>query len=341
MTVNSDEGIDDAGGETVRHIPVLLKEVLVALDPQPGKIILDGTFGAGGYTQAIIDQGAEVIALDRDPNAIAAGQAKVAANGGRLKLIQSRFSDLAHHAPEGGLDGVVLDIGVSSMQIDEADRGFSFQKNGPLDMRMSSSGVSAADVVNRCKPGDLARIFGFLGEEKQAGRIARAIEKKRAEEPFRTTRDLAGLIEIVTPRKAKDKIHPATRVFQALRVFVNDELGELAAALFAAEQSLKPGGRLVVVTFHSLEDRIVKKFFADRSGRASGSRHMPMVEEKSAIFDALGKPMVAASEEEAALNPRARSAKLRAGVRTTAKAPKADVSIFELPDLASLEKLGG
>ena len=341
MAANSGGRSSEAGGGPVRHIPVLLHEVLKALEPAPGKVILDGTFGAGGYTQAILDQGAHVIALDRDPNAIADGQAMVAANGGRLSLIQSQFSNLAAHAPAEGLDGIVLDIGVSSMQIDEAERGFSFQRNGPLDMRMSASGVSAADVVNRCKVGDLIRIFGFLGEEKQSGRIARAIEKKRADEPFRTTRDLAGLIEIVTPRKAKDKIHPATRVFQALRVFVNDELGELAAALFAAERALKPGGRLVVVTFHSLEDRIVKKFFLDRSDRAAGSRHMPMVEERPAIFDTIGKSMIAASDEEADINPRARSAKLRAGLRTTAPARPGDVSIFNLPDLATLEKMGG
>ncbi|NTF07909.1 16S rRNA (cytosine(1402)-N(4))-methyltransferase RsmH [Agrobacterium rubi] len=341
MTANSGGRSSEASGGPVRHIPVLLHEVLSALEPAPGKIILDGTFGAGGYTQAILDQGADVIALDRDPNAIAGGQDMVAANGGRLSLIQSQFSNLSAHVPADGLDGLVLDIGVSSMQIDEAERGFSFQRNGPLDMRMSASGVSAADVVNRAKVSDLIRIFGFLGEEKQPGRIARAIEKKRAEEPFRTTRDLAGLIEIVTPRKAKDKIHPATRVFQALRVFVNDELGELAQALFAAERALKPGGRLVVVTFHSLEDRIVKKYFADRSDRATGSRHMPMVAAKSAIFDAVGKSMIAASDEEAEINPRARSAKLRAGVRTTAPARPADLSIFELPDLASLAKMGG
>lgn len=343
MMAGTGENQDMAGlvPEHVPHVPVMLPEVLSALDAGPSRTVLDGTFGAGGYTKAILATGAEVIALDRDPSAIQGGQGLVAASGGRLKLIQSQFSQLARHAPEGGLDGVVLDIGVSSMQIDEAERGFSFQKNGPLDMRMSGSGVSAADVVNRCKVSDLIRIFGFLGEEKQPGRIARAIEKHRATEPFLTTRDLAGLIEIVTPRKAKDKIHPATRVFQALRVFVNDELGELAAALFAAERSLKPGGRLVVVTFHSLEDRIVKKFFADRSGRASGSRHLPAVEEKSAVFDAIGKPMIAASEAESEVNPRARSAKLRAGIRTAAAAGPADFSIFDLPDLASLEKIGG
>ena len=341
MAANLGGGLTEADGGPVRHIPVLLKEVLGALEPMAGKVILDGTFGAGGYSAAILSAGADVIGLDRDPTAIAAGQPMVQASAGHLTLIQSQFSQLADHAPPGGLDGVVLDIGVSSMQIDEAERGFSFQRNGPLDMRMSSSGVSAADVVNRAKVGDLIRIFGFLGEEKQSGRIARAIEKRRATEPFRTTRDLAGMIEIVTPRKAKDKIHPATRVFQALRVFVNDELGELAEALFAAERALKPGGKLVVVTFHSLEDRIVKKFFNERSDKASGSRHMPMVHEKAAIFSQIGKPMVAATEEEAELNPRARSAKLRAGFRTDAPAGPSDMSIFDLPNLASLAKMGG
>ncbi len=340
MAANPGEGSTEAGGGPVRHIPVLLKEVLVALEPGAGKVILDGTFGAGGYTSAILGAGAEVIALDRDPTAIAGGQALVASNDGRLKLIHSQFSHLADHAPEAGLDGVVLDIGVSSMQIDEADRGFSFQKNGPLDMRMSASGVSAADVVNRAKVAELIRIFHFLGEESQSPRIAHAIEKRRAEKPFETTRDLAGLIEIVTPRKMKDKIHPATRVFQALRIFVNDELGELAQALFAAERALKPGGRLVVVTFHSLEDRIVKTFFSDRAGKAVGSRHMPVAHERAATFDRIGKPMVSASDTEAELNPRARSAKLRAGLRTSAPAEAADMSIFGLPNLASLGKLG-
>lgn len=341
MAANPGGGSTEAGGGPVRHIPVLLKEVLAALEPSSGKVILDGTFGAGGYTSAILGAGADVIALDRDPTAISAGQALVSAHGGHLKLIQSQFSELADHAPEGGLDGVVLDIGVSSMQIDEADRGFSFQKNGPLDMRMSAAGVSAADVVNRAKVADLIRIFHYLGEEDQAPRIAHAIEKKRAEKPFETTRDLAGLIELVTPRKMKDKIHPATRVFQALRIFVNDELGELAQALFAAERALKPGGRLVVVTFHSLEDRIVKKFFSDRAGKASGSRHLPIAHERAATFDPVGRSMVSASEEEAEINPRARSAKLRAGQRTTAPAEAEDMSLFGFPNLASLGKLGG
>ena len=337
-------GSDGAEVETetgsVRHIPVMLGEVVAALQPEAGKVILDGTFGAGGYTSALLSAGSSVIALDRDPTAISAGQALVQKSEGRLSLIHSEFSRLAEYVPDGGLDGVVFDIGVSSMQIDEAERGFSFQRNGPLDMRMSSSGVSAADVVNRAKVGDLIRIFGFLGEEKHPGRIARAIEKRRATQLFETTRDLANLIESVNPRKAKDKIHPATRVFQALRIFVNDELGELVRALFAAERSLKPGGRLVVVTFHSLEDRIVKQFFSDRSGKASGSRHMPAVEVRSAVFEFPGKQMIAASEGEAEVNPRARSAKLRMGVRTEAKPGADDLSIFSLPDLASLATMG-
>jgi 16S rRNA (cytosine1402-N4)-methyltransferase len=340
MTANAGGDQVQSDGGPARHIPVLLKEVVAALEPHAGGVILDGTFGAGGYTLALLDAGSDVIALDRDPTAIAAGQSMVEDRGGHLSLIHSQFSKLADHAPAEGLDGVVLDIGVSSMQIDEADRGFSFQRNGPLDMRMSVSGVSAADVVNRAKVGDLIRIFGFLGEEKHPGRIARAIEKRRLTEPFTTTRDLANLIESVNPRKAKDKIHPATRVFQALRIFVNDELGELAQALFAAERALKPGGRLVVVTFHSLEDRIVKQYFADRSGKASGSRHLPMVEVKAAIFDPIGKAMIAASEEESAINPRARSAKLRAGIRSEAPSRAADYSIFGLPDLASLATMG-
>ncbi len=340
MAANPGGGSTEAGGGPVRHIPVLLGEVLAALEPFSGKVILDGTFGAGGYTSAILGAGADVIALDRDPTAIAAGQALVAAHGGHLKLIHSQFSQLADHVPDGGLDGVVLDIGVSSMQIDEAERGFSFQKSGPLDMRMSAAGVSAADVVNRAKVADLIRIFHYLGEESQAPRIAHAIEKRRVEKPFETTRDLAGLIELVTPRKMKDKIHPATRVFQALRIFVNDELGELAQALFAAERALKPGGRLVVVTFHSLEDRIVKKFFSDRAGKAAGSRHLPIAHERAATFEPVGKSMVSASEEEAQANPRARSAKLRAGQRTTAPAESEDMSLFGFPNLASLGKLG-
>ncbi len=238
-------------------------------------------------------------------------------SGGRLRLVHGPFSKLDDYVEQA--DGVVLDIGVSSMQIDEADRGFSFRADGPLDMRMAQAGPSAADVVNRFKSGDLARIFGFLGEERHAGRIARMIEKRREARPFERTLDLAEAIEAHVGRKPGEKIHPATRVFQALRIFVNDELGELAKALFAAERVLKPGGRLAVVTFHSLEDRIVKRFIADRSGNAAGSRFLPETQAKAATFEKRGGA-IAPGEAETEANPRARSAKLRAAVRTDAPA---------------------
>jgi 16S rRNA (cytosine1402-N4)-methyltransferase len=255
-----------AAGGPARHIPVLLTEVLEALEPKTGEVIVDGTFGAGGYTRAILAAGASVVAIDRDPDAIAAGRELERQSGGRLRLVQAPFSTLDEHV--GRVDGVVLDIGVSSMQLDEAERGFSFRADGPLDMRMAQAGLSAADVVNGFKAGDLARIFGFLGEERHAGRIARMIEARRQKRSFERTLDLADAIETHIGRKPGDKIHPATRVFQALRIYVNDELGELAKALFSAERALKPGGRLVVVTFHSLEDRIVKRFIADRADAA-------------------------------------------------------------------------
>ena len=330
----TDHGVSDAGGGPVRHIPVMLTEVLAALSVNEGDAIVDGTFGAGGYTRALLDAGARVVAIDRDPDAIAAGRAMEAASVGRLRLVQAPFSTL-DTAAEGQVDGVVLDIGVSSMQLDEAGRGFSFRNDGPLDMRMAQEGVTAADVVNRLKAGDLARVFGFLGEERHAGRIARMIEKRRAEKPFTRTRDLAEAIEKLVGRGPKDKIHPATRVFQALRIYVNDELGELARALSAAERVLKPGGRLVVVTFHSLEDRIVKRFMADRAGSGGGSRHMPEVATRPATFE---RPagVVAAGEAEASANPRARSAKLRPAIRTDAPARPGDFSIFGLPTLPEI-----
>nr|WP_170125093.1 16S rRNA (cytosine(1402)-N(4))-methyltransferase RsmH [Pseudaminobacter salicylatoxidans] len=324
---------DHAVGGPARHIPVLLDEVIAALAPKPGETIVDGTFGAGGYTRAILATGADVIAIDRDPDAISAGREMEAGSGGHLRLVQAPFSSLDAHA--SGADGVVLDIGVSSMQLDQAERGFSFRADGPLDMRMAQAGLSAADVVNRFKPGDLARIFGFLGEERHAGRIARMIERRRAERPFERTRDLAEAIADTVGRNPKDKIHPATRVFQALRIYVNDELGELARALFAAERALKPGGRLVVVTFHSLEDRIVKRFIADRSGTAAGSRYLPETQVKAATFDKSGGA-IAPGEAEIEANPRARSAKLRAAIRTAAPARPADISIFGLPKLPEI-----
>ncbi|MBA3447161.1 MAG: 16S rRNA (cytosine(1402)-N(4))-methyltransferase RsmH [Pseudaminobacter sp.] len=332
------QGEDDAAfGGPARHLPVLLNEVIASLGAKTGDVIVDGTFGAGGYTKALLEQGASVVAIDRDPDAIAAGRELEKASGRRLRLVQGPFSHLDDYASE--VDGVVLDIGVSSMQLDQAERGFSFRADGPLDMRMAQEGVGAADVVNRYKTGDLARIFGFLGEEKNAGRIARMIDKRRAIRPFERTRDLAEAIADHVGRNRKDRIHPATRVFQALRIYVNDELGELARALFAAERALKPGGRLVVVTFHSLEDRIVKRFIADRSGSAAGSRYLPETHARAATFDKKGGA-VAPTDAETETNPRARSAKLRAAIRTGGPARKADFSIFGLPKLPEIRVSG-
>ncbi|EKF20796.1 16S rRNA (cytosine(1402)-N(4))-methyltransferase RsmH [Nitratireductor pacificus] len=321
-------GESQAGGGPARHIPVLLDAVLDALSPHQGAVFIDGTFGAGGYTTALLEAGASVIAIDRDPTAIATGQPLVARWGGQLRLVEDRFSNLDAVAGDP-VDGVVLDIGVSSMQIDQAVRGFSFQKDGPLDMRMEGRGLSAADVVNTMKAGDLARIFGILGEERQAGRIARALERMRAEKPFETTLDLANAVEKIVGRRPQEKIHPATRVFQGLRIFVNDELGELARALFAAERILKPGGRLVVVTFHSLEDRIVKRFMSERAGGQGGSRHLPEVEAAAAIFEKPAKSVIA-GKDEAARNPRARSARLRLAVRTGTPAGEPDFALVGL-----------
>ncbi|MBO1039710.1 16S rRNA (cytosine(1402)-N(4))-methyltransferase RsmH [Brucella pituitosa] len=333
-----------AEGAQVRHVPVLISEVIDALKPEPGKIIVDGTFGAGGYTRRILEEGANVIAIDRDPTAIAAGRAMEKQFEGKLNLVESRFSalDKAVEKVEGEgakVDGVVLDIGVSSMQIDEAERGFSFQKDGPLDMRMSRNGPSAADVVNRLKMGDLARIFNFLGEERHAGRIARMIEKRREAQPFTRTLDLANAIESLVGRNPKVPIHPATRVFQALRIYVNDELGELARALLAAERVLKPGGRLVVVTFHSLEDRMVKRYFADRAGGSAGSRHLPETHVRHPSFTPAVKGAVGPTAEEEERNPRARSAKLRAGLRTENPPLEDDLSLFGLPKLPETHEL--
>lgn len=334
MMAGHGDDISAVGGST-RHIPVLLAEVLEALTPKPGDVIVDGTFGAGGYTKAILATGASVVAIDRDPDAIAAGRALEQQSDGRLKLIQAPFSTLDEQVESA--DGVVLDIGVSSMQIDQAERGFSFRADGPLDMRMAQAGLSAADVVNSFKMGDLARIFGFLGEERHAGRIARMIESRREKHPFERTLDLADAIETHIGRAPKDKIHPATRVFQALRIFVNDELGELAKALFAAERALKPGGRLVVVTFHSLEDRIVKRFIADRADAATGSRHLPEAHTRLATFGKAGGG-VTPGDAETAANPRARSARLRAAIRTEAPARAGDFSIFGLPKLPGVDR---
>ncbi len=297
------------------HTSVLLDEVVKALAPAPGARLIDGTFGAGGYSRAFLDAGAEVIAFDRDPTAVRFAEPLMAT--GRFRLIQDCFSTMAEHV-EGGCDGVALDLGVSSMQIDEAERGFSFMRDGPLDMRMSLSGPSAADLVNTAEPAELARIFWIYGEERQSRRIAAFLMRRRAEAPFERTLDLAEVVERALGGRRGAKVHPATRVFQALRIAVNAELAELEAGLDAAERLLVEGGRLAVVTFHSLEDRIVKAFFTERAGRLPGaSRHLPPTAPTAKpTFSLLFNGAHAPSEAEIAANPRARSAKLRAGVRT-------------------------
>ncbi len=323
-----------------RHVPVLLAEVLAALEPQAGGRYLDGTFGAGGYTSAILNAapGSTLLALDRDPTAIAGGADLVAAMAGRLTLSQACFGALAEEAERfqmSPLDGVVLDIGVSSMQIDEAERGFSFRFDGPLDMRMGLDGPSAADLVNEADEGVLANIFYHYGEERRSRAVARAIIEARRKGRIETTKQLAELVATIVWAEPGGA-HPATRVFQALRIAVNDELGELVRALHGAEAALKPGGRLVVVTFHSLEDRIVKQFMTARSGRApAGSRHAPVVAVDEPTFKLVTRGPVAPSEAEMRLNSRARSAKLRAAERTQAASREAEpslVALAEVPD---------
>ncbi|MFN3671185.1 MAG: 16S rRNA (cytosine(1402)-N(4))-methyltransferase RsmH [Bosea sp. (in: a-proteobacteria)] len=332
--------VADAPEGDARHVPVLLAEVLEALAPQPGGRYLDGTFGAGGYARAILEAAPDValLALDRDPTAIAGGADLVAEMAGRLTLAQARFGELAEEAQRfqmAPLDGVVLDIGVSSMQIDEAERGFSFRFDGPLDMRMGREGQSAADLVNGADEGVLANIFYHYGEERRSRAVARAIIEARRKAPIETTKQLAELVATIVWAEPGGA-HPATRVFQALRIAVNDELGELVRALHAAEAVLKPGGRLVVVTFHSLEDRIVKQFMAGRSGRApAGSRHAPVVAVEEPTFRLVTRGPVAPSEAEMRLNSRARSAKLRAAERTAAPARAAEpdlLALAEVPD---------
>lgn len=306
---------------TSSHIPVMLPEVLAALEPKPGQVIADATFGAGGYTAGILARGAKVLAFDRDPTAIAAGREKFAGEE-RLTLIERPFDSLAEeaakHAP-GGLDGVVFDLGVSSMQLDRSERGFSFMRDGPLDMRMGE-GTSAEEFVNEADEADIKTVLWQYGEERRSGQLAGAIVRTRQKERITTTAQLAAL---AGPQRAKDKIHPATRMFQAIRILVNDELGQLVRALMGAEEALKEGGRLVVVTFHSLEDRIVKKFLAIASDTGGGgSRHLPEVQAKEASFELVSRKAVAASDDEARDNPRARSAKLRAALRTTTESTR-------------------
>jgi len=323
------------------HIPVLGSQAVELLNVRAEGVYIDATFGAGGYSRAILEiDGAQVIGLDRDRTAIAGGAALVEEAKGRLVLAQTRFSDLDAMARELGhdvVDGVVLDIGVSSMQLDTAERGFSFRFEGPLDMRMGGEGPTAADVVARASERDLAAIIAMLGEERFARPIARAIVAARKNAPIETTRALVDVIaRVLHPRPGQ--IHPATRTFQALRIFVNEELAELQAALAAAERILKPSGRLVVVSFHSLEDRIVKGFLNAR-GRVKGfSRHQPLASGPEPTFRILtGRPVIADADEIAA-NPRARSAKLRAAERTAAPARDEDDETA-LPRLPSLDQV--
>jgi 16S rRNA (cytosine1402-N4)-methyltransferase len=302
---------------TTPHVPVLIDGVMSALAPLQGKTIVDATFGAGGYSRAFLEAGASVIALDRDPSARKFAQGLPA---DRFRLVESRFSELDEVTGPGAVDGVVFDIGVSSMQLDEPERGFSFMRDGPLDMRMAASGPTAADLVNDAEPADLARILFVYGEERQSRRIAGAIARRRAERPFTRTLELAEFIEKALGGRRGAKVHPATRSFQAIRIAVNEELSELEGGLVAAERALKVGGKLCVVTFHSLEDRIVKTFLSVRAGRTpAGSRHAPPVQAGAApSFQLLFNGAQAPTDAEVAANPRARSAKLRAAERTTA-----------------------
>jgi 16S rRNA (cytosine1402-N4)-methyltransferase len=320
------------------HVPVLLKEAMEALDPRAGGLYVDGTFGAGGYARALLDRGARVIALDRDPSAIRAGETLKASSGGRLELVEARFGELDEAVKRlgvGAVDGVVLDIGVSSMQLDEAARGFSLRFDAPLDMRMGGAGRSAAEILRDEDEATIADILFHFGEERAARRIARAIVADRETKPFTSTLELAGMIARVAPARRGELTHPATRAFQALRIAVNDELGELVRGLCAAERLLKPGGRLAVVTFHSLEDRIVKQFFASRSGRGHAvSRRLPgEPAESEPTFEVPRGQPIEPSDAEVRTNPRSRSAKLRFGARTSASPRGRDESIEALARL--------
>jgi 16S rRNA (cytosine1402-N4)-methyltransferase len=325
-----------------RHIPVLGAEAVDLLRPRGGGIYVDATFGAGGYSQAILDAAdTRVIGIDRDRTAIAGGFELVDRSNGRLTLVEDRFSNLAEVCAAQGasrVDGVVMDVGVSSMQVDEAGRGFSFRLDGPLDMRMGHDGPTAADVVARASEADLANIIYIFGEERHSRAVARAVVAARKEAPITTTRALAEIVAKVVWAKPGE-IHPSTRTFQALRIFVNEELDELHLALAAAERVLKPGGRLVVVSFHSLEDRMVKNFLGARGKTGGGSRHLPEMAQSAPSFRILTKRPVTAGDDEVRANPRARSAKLRAAERSDAPAFAAD-SLPKWPSLADVMRGG-
>lgn len=307
------------------HTPVLLAEMVRLLAPADGDLLVDATFGRGGHTAALLRTArCRVVALDRDPAAVAAGQAMAAQSGGRLVVRQGRFGDmvrLVRAVTADPVDGVAMDLGVASPQLDDPARGFSFRTDGPLDMRMEAEGPTAADVVNTASEGELTRIFRELGEERYAGRVARAVVAARRIAPLARTLELADLVRRVVPR-AKDGIDAATRSFQGLRLHVNDELGELDRGLAAAEHLLRPGGRLAVISFHSLEDRAVKRFLGERSGGGAGqSRHRPAAVDRtppSPTFQVLTRKPVMPGPAEIAANPRARSARLRAALRTGA-----------------------
>lgn len=317
------------------HIPVLLTAILDKVSPVTG-VWLDGTFGAGGYSKGLLAAGAEqVIGIDRDPLALQMAAPWAGDYGARLRLVAGNFSDLDTHAGQL-LDGVVLDLGVSSMQIDQAERGFSFQKDGPLDMRMSQSGPSAADLVNTATESHLADILFHYGEERVARRIARVLVEQRAHGPITTTLGLAEIIAKCLPRPKPGQSHPATRSFQALRIAVNAEFSELVAGLAAAERALKPGGLLAVVTFHSLEDRIVKRFFQTAAGEEpNANRYAPVKSNVTARFDLITRKAVAPDDAEQFANPRSRSAKLRVARRTDAPALTIEGVDLEAPDLPS------
>jgi len=320
------------------HVPVLLEEAMAALDPRADDLYVDATFGAGGYTRALLDRGARVIALDRDPSAIRSGAELAASSGERLTIVEARFGELNEVAARLGVgpaDGVVFDIGVSSMQLDDAARGFSLRFDAPLDMRMGSGGRSAADILLNEDEATIADILYHFGEERAARRIARAIVADRRTKPFTSTLELASLIARVAPAPRGEATHPATRAFQALRIAVNDELIELVRGLYAAERLLRPGGRLAAVTFHSLEDRIVKQFFAGRSGRGrAASRRLPgEPAEAQPTFEAPRGQPIEPGEAEKRANPRSRSAKLRFALRTDAPPLGADEGIEALARL--------
>ena len=332
----------DAAGGLASHLPVMLREVLLHLAPQDGRVYIDATFGAGGYSRGILEAAnCKVVAIDRDQSAVAAGMSLVEEFHGRLTLAEDHFSRLDRVARDLGFasaDGVALDIGVSSMQLDESGRGFSFRSDGPLDMRMERRGPSAADVVNTLPEEELARVISTLGEERRARAVARAIVEARKAAPIRTTGALAGIVRSKVHSKSGD-IDPATRTFQAFRIYVNDELAELAGALAAAERILAPGGRLVVVSFHSLEDRLVKTFLTARSRAAASSRHQPEAPALPATFRLLTKKALAPSADETAANPRARSAKLRAAERTEAAARADDPLAEAIAGISRLEEM--